>query len=67
MLEMQDKLEIDCKTLYHLLSQPEKTKTAKFYFIPKIHKKRVRGRPIISSNCCPTEKISAFVDEHNKS
>ena len=45
---------------------PENCRTAKYYFLPKIHKSTITGRPIISGNQCPTEKISAFVDEHIK-
>ena len=35
-----------------------------FYMLPKIHKKSkyLPGRPIVSSNGCPTERISQFVD-----
>ena len=39
-------------------------RTPEIYFLPKIHKS-VRpppGRPIVSANGCPTEKISALVD-----
>ena len=32
------------------------------YTVPKIHKLDPPGRPIISGNGCPTEKISIFVD-----
>ena len=34
------------------------------YFLPKIHKGVLPppGRPVVSANGCPTEKISAFVD-----
>ena len=41
---------------------------ARFYMLPKIHKSLVDppGRPIISSNGCPTERISAYVDIHLK-
>ena len=46
--------------------KPNKARTARFYFLPKIHKPIVKGRPIISGNNCPTESISAFVDEHLK-
>ena len=35
---------------------------ARFYTVPKIHKPNNPGRPIISGNGCPTEKISVFVD-----
>ena len=46
--------------------KPQQARTARFYFLPKIHKPIVKGRPIISGNNCPTEAISAFVDEHLK-
>jgi hypothetical protein len=58
--------EIDQSTYSYVLPTLEDTRTAKFYFLPKIHKKKVTGRPIISGNGCPTERISAFVDEHIK-
>ena len=45
---------------------PTNCRTARFYFFPKIHKKLVVGRPIISGNGCPTERISAYLDEHIK-
>ena len=45
---------------------PKDCKTPAFYFLPKIHKQNIMGRPIISGNNSPTEKISAFVDEHIK-
>ena len=48
------------------LAPKKDVRTAKFYFLPKIHKKLVVGRPIISGNGSPTEQISAFVDEHIK-
>ena len=39
-------------------------KTANLYLLPKIHKGKTPppGRPIVSANSCPTEKISALVD-----
>jgi peptide-methionine (R)-S-oxide reductase len=39
-------------------------RTPKFYMLPKIHKNKLPppGRPIISANDCPTERISALVD-----
>ncbi len=57
--------EIDHNVLISL-APTNKCRIAKFYFLPKIHKKLVVGRPIISGNGCPTEQISAFVDEHIK-
>ena len=41
-------------------------KEARFYMLPKIHKKGVPGRPICSSINHPTANISKFVDEHIK-
>ena len=41
-------------------------RTAKFHTLPKIHKPGVPGRPIISANECPTEKISRYVDHFLK-
>ena len=35
-----------------------------FYLLPKIHKAGNPGRPIVSANGYPTEKISEFVDLH---
>ena len=37
-------------------------KTPNFYLLPKIHKNGVPGRPMLSANGCPTEKLSALVD-----
>ena len=39
-------------------------RTANFYLLPKIHKGKIPppGRPIVSANECPTERISQFVD-----
>ena len=41
-------------------------KEARFYLLPKIHKKDVPGRPICSSIQHPMAHISKFVDEHIK-
>lgn len=55
---------IDKNTKDHLiLNQPY---TAKFYLLPKIHKKNHPGRPIVSLSNTPTERISQFVDHHLK-
>ena len=42
----------------------ETPRTANFYLLPKIHKGIIPppGRPIVSANDCPTERISQFVD-----
>ena len=51
---------IDNKVKYFLTAR--RCKTAKFYLLPKIHKKNIPGRPIVSAIGCPTENLSAFVD-----
>ena len=38
-------------------------KTPKFYLLPKIHKVKNPGRPVISSINCHTSLISEFVDQ----
>ena len=45
---------------------PSHARCPNWYFLPKIHKSTITGRPIISGNNSPTEKISSFVDEHIK-
>ena len=54
--------EID-KSCADYLCSPE-FRTSKFYMLPKIHKRldNPPGRPIVSGNGCPTERISQFVD-----
>ena len=51
-----------------IVDQP---KAGRFYLLPKIHKAgnpgRPIGRPIVSANGHPTEKISEFVDLHLQS
>ena len=41
-----------------------KVRTAQFYMLPKIHKTTTNppGRPIVSGNGCPTERISQLID-----
>jgi hypothetical protein len=38
-------------------------RTARFYLLPKIHKKNIPGRPIVSATGCPTEKLSQLIDQ----
>ena len=38
-------------------------RTTRFYMLPKIHKPNNPGRPIVPACCCPTENISAYLDE----
>ena len=54
--------EISSKTADYLFI--ENPRTAKFYLLPKIHKNKLPppGRPIVSANECPSERISQFVD-----
>ncbi len=59
-------LELDIETYVHLKPEKSMNRTSKFYFLTKIPKKEVKGRPIINGNGWPTEKISAFVDDHIK-
>jgi hypothetical protein len=47
---------IDEKTLKYLI--PDSPKPGRFYLLPKIHKANNPGRPIVSANGHPTEKIS---------
>jgi hypothetical protein len=59
---MYDNGDIDEKTLEYLI--PDSPKSGRFYLLPKIHKANNPGRPIVSANGHPTEKISVFVDFH---
>ena len=54
------KHEIDSDLSQQLIEK--NPSAARFYTVPKIHKSGNPGRPIISGNGCPTEKISVFVD-----
>ena len=58
--------EIHGDTLDYLtISKP---RTAQLYLLPKIHKgtKPPPGRPVVSANECPTERISELVDHFLK-
>ncbi|XP_063448501.1 uncharacterized protein LOC134728033 [Mytilus trossulus] len=56
---------IDEDTIGYL--EPENAKPGRLYLLPKIHKVNNPGRPIVSANGHPTEKISEFVDFHLRS
>ena len=60
---LNDKL-IDKKNKQYLLHRDPKP--GRFYILPRIHKVNNPGRPIVSSNNHPTERISQFVDFHLK-
>ena len=62
LLKMEQEEIIDEKT--RIILETPKPRTPYFYILPKIHKKHVPGRPILSANGCITEKISGFVDAH---
>ena len=51
------------KENFDYLSVPQ-LKVGRFYLLPKIHKTGNPGRPIVSANGYPTERISEFDDHH---
>ena len=53
---------IDEKTKQYLI-QPD-VKPGRFYILPKVHKPGNPGRPIVSSNSHPSERISHLIDRH---
>ena len=55
----KDKL-INDKTKQYLIQSD--VKPGRFYILPKVHKPGNPGRPIVSSNSHPTERLSHFVD-----
>ena len=58
--------EISQKTAEYLIL--ETPRTLNFYLLPKIHKNKIPlpGRPIVSANGCPSERISQFVDHFSQ-
>ena len=58
---LADKI-IDKET--HRYLTPHDPKAGRFYILPKVHKPGNPGRPIVSANGHPTEKISEFVSYH---
>ena len=57
---MKENSDID-KTIFDYL-KPDKHKTGRFYLLPKTHKVSNPGRPIVSANGHPTEKIFEYID-----
>ena len=67
LLDMLSEKEFDESTFEYLSPYNHKIRTPVIYVLPKIHKappanSKFAGRPIISGNGSPTEKISEFVD-----
>ena len=71
--DIQKRVTFYVNRMYHERLINEKTrkyliqtdvKPGRFYILPKIHKPGNPGRPIVSSNSHPTERISQFVDYH---
>ena len=60
---LRDKMIDDNTKRFLIQSNP---KPGRFYILPKIHKTGNPGRPIVSSNSHPSERISQFVDHHLK-
>ncbi len=60
--KMLEKGHISLKT--HTILYVTTARLPYFYMLPKIHKKHVPGRPILSANGSPTEKLSAFIDSY---
>ena len=60
---LRDKIIDDNTNRFLIQSNP---KPGRFYILPKIHKTGNPGRPIVSSNSHPSERISQFVDHHLK-
>lgn len=60
--KLEENGEIDSETLAMLLT--DTARTSELYLLPKIHKGKTPcpGRPVVSGNGSPTEKISAFID-----
>jgi len=59
-LLLQDQITDQCADYLHI----EKPRTSQLYLLPKIHKNKfpVPGRPIVSANSSPTERISQLAD-----
>ena len=42
---------------------PDHPRCSRFYLLPKIHKPETPGRPVVSACLCPTELLSAYIDD----
>ena len=42
---------------------PKDLRCSRFYLLPKVHKVNNPGRPVVSSCSCPTEYLSAYIDD----
>ena len=59
--EMRSQGKLDAEAI-EILKVPKNIKPARFYLLPKIHKKNNPGRPVVASTNCHTTKLSKFVD-----
>ena len=59
--EMRSQNKIDAEAI-EILKAPKNVKPARFYLLPKIHKKNNPGRPVVASTNCHTTKLSKYVD-----
>ena len=53
---------IDETTFKWLNNGPNPPRMSEIYTLLKIHKPKLAGRPIVSGNGGPTERISSFID-----
>ena len=58
---MRSQGKLDAEAI-EILRVPKNIKPARFYLLPKIHKKKNPGRPVVASTNCHTTKLSKFVD-----
>ena len=59
--ELHSQNKINAEAL-EILKVPKEVKPARFYLLPKIHKKNNPGRPVVASTNCHTTKLSKYVD-----
>ena len=58
--ELIVKQELPATATYLIITTP---RTSCIYFLPKIHKPKNPGRPIVSACSCPTDLISSYLDK----